>query len=125
MPQPVSSENPALRFALIGARSRGQNLSTLLLQNSPSQLVGVADPNPAALDIAYYNELLLRAAGTVLGPLGIEETTLHHWLFSRASYSVPPGQVPPEGLPLLIHRDTCQRQMPERQSPRPAMIHGS
>ncbi|MCA9875414.1 MAG: hypothetical protein KC441_17205, partial [Anaerolineales bacterium] len=35
---------------------------------------------PAAPDIAYYTELMLRAMCTVLYPLGLAETTLRSWL---------------------------------------------
>lgn len=46
-----------------------------------------------AVDMAYYSELLLRAAHTILQPLGVEEQTLRHWLFSNAGYGAPPGVV--------------------------------
>jgi DNA polymerase elongation subunit (family B) len=58
-------------------------------------------PDPAALDTARYTELLLRAASTVLGPLGADEATLRDWLLSRAAYGAPPGEIPPAKLPLL------------------------
>ena len=70
------------------------------------------------------DELLLRAAGTVLGPLGVTETTLRDWLFSRAAYSAPPGQVPPKGLPLLVHRENRQPQMPKKLSSHLVTVHG-
>jgi DNA polymerase-2 len=48
-------------------------------------------PPPSAVDTARYLELLLRAAGSVLQPLGVTEATLRDWLFSNAGYGAPPG----------------------------------
>jgi hypothetical protein len=52
--------------------------------------------NPARVDSARYKELLFRAAHEVLQPLGVTEPVLRNWMFSRASYLLPPG--------LLHHR---------------------
>ena len=54
-------------------------------------------PDPAALDLARYAELLLRAGATVLQPLGISEATLRDWLFSNAGYGSRPGILPIQG----------------------------
>jgi DNA polymerase-2 len=48
-------------------------------------------PIPSFIDIAKYKELLFRAVHEVLQPLGVPENILRNWLFSRASYLVPPG----------------------------------
>jgi hypothetical protein len=56
-------------------------------------------PNPlnsTLIDIAKYKELLFRAIHEVLQPLGVPENVLRNWMFSRASYLLPPG--------LLHHR---------------------
>jgi DNA polymerase-2 len=61
-------------------------------------------PHPTLIDTARYEELLLRAAHTVLQPLGVAEQTLRWWMFANASYGAPPGEVPPAGaqhMPLL------------------------
>jgi DNA polymerase-2 len=53
-------------------------------------------PNPfdsTSVDIARYKELLFRAAYEVLQPLGVTEHVLRNWMFSRASYLLPPGQL--------------------------------
>jgi DNA polymerase-2 len=50
-------------------------------------------PDPAAVDVSRYAELFLRAASTVLVPLGVEEDTLRDWLFSQAGYVTPPGVI--------------------------------
>jgi len=47
--------------------------------------------NPAFVDTIKYKELLLRAAYEVLQPFGVSENVLRNWLFSKASYLVPPG----------------------------------
>ena len=52
--------------------------------------------NPALIDIARYKELLFRAVHEVLQPLGVPENVLRNWMFSEASYLLPPG--------LLHHR---------------------
>jgi DNA polymerase II len=52
--------------------------------------------NPDLVDIAKYKELLFRAVHEVLQPLGVAESALRNWMFSEASYLLPPG--------LLHHR---------------------
>jgi DNA polymerase elongation subunit (family B) len=52
--------------------------------------------HPAFLDTARYKEILFRAVHEVLQPLGVTESVLRNWLFSEASYLLPPG--------LLHHR---------------------
>jgi DNA polymerase-2 len=58
-------------------------------------------PDPAAVDVARYSILLLRAAATALQPLGILEDVLRDWLFSNASYLAPPGVIPDNAPQLL------------------------
>jgi hypothetical protein len=69
-------------------------------------------PDPACLDVGRYAELLLRAAGTILGPFGVSEALLRQWLFENAAYSAPPGVLPPgrSALPLL---ERSGRESPE------------
>ena len=47
--------------------------------------------NPALIDIPRYKDLLFRAVYEVLQPLGATESVLRNWIFSRASYLLPPG----------------------------------
>jgi DNA polymerase II len=47
--------------------------------------------NPTFVDIVKYKELLFRAVYEILQPLGVTENVLRNWLFSEASYLVPPG----------------------------------
>jgi DNA polymerase-2 len=48
-------------------------------------------PHPDRVDTLRYAQLLLKAASTVLQPLGVRESTLRDWLFSDAGYCNPPG----------------------------------
>jgi DNA polymerase-2 len=52
--------------------------------------------NPSLIDTVKYKELLFRAVYEVLQPLGVTESVLRNWMFSEASYLLPPG--------LLHHR---------------------
>lgn len=47
--------------------------------------------DPTFVDSVKYRELLFRAVHEVLQPLGVTETVLRNWLFSKASYLMPPG----------------------------------
>jgi DNA polymerase elongation subunit (family B) len=47
--------------------------------------------DPAWIDTTRYKELLFRAAHEILQPLGVTEGVLRNWMFSRASYLIPPG----------------------------------
>ena len=47
--------------------------------------------DPAWIDLARYRELLFRAVHEILQPLGVTERVLSNWLFSQASYLLPPG----------------------------------
>jgi DNA polymerase-2 len=44
-------------------------------------------PDQRTLDIARYTELLVRAAATILQPLGVEEAMLRRWLFGGYGYT--------------------------------------
>jgi len=46
-------------------------------------------PNPASVDVSRYTTLLLRAASTVLSPLGVSETGLRDWVAGRIQYAAP------------------------------------
>jgi DNA polymerase II len=53
---------------------------------------GLSQPfNPALIDTVRYKEILFRAVYEVLQPLGVTENVLRTWLFSKASYLLPPG----------------------------------
>lgn len=62
-----------------------------------------APPDPQRVDVARYITLLIRAASTILQPLGVDEETLRMWVLDNAAYAAPPGVPPPPSarLPLL------------------------
>jgi hypothetical protein len=47
------------------------------------------------IDTVKYKELLFRAVYEVLQPLGVTESVLRNWIFSEASYLLPPGLLYP------------------------------
>jgi DNA polymerase elongation subunit (family B) len=49
--------------------------------------------NLTFIDIAKYKELLFRAVHEVLQPLGVTKVVLRNWMFSGASYLLPPGML--------------------------------
>ena len=58
---------------------------------------GMPGPSHLAwIDAAKYKELLFNAIYEILQPLGVTEHVLRNWMFSEASYLLPPG--------LLHHR---------------------
>ena len=48
-------------------------------------------PDLRAVDVPRYKELILRAVHELLQPLGVTETILRDWLFSKAGYITQPG----------------------------------
>ncbi|MEA3351100.1 MAG: DNA polymerase domain-containing protein, partial [Chloroflexota bacterium] len=70
-------------------------------------------PDPGCLDLDRYAELLLRAAHTVLQPLGVKEETLRWWLFSNAGYGAPPGEMVEgqNGLPLFTEQGNSRARI--------------
>ena len=44
-------------------------------------------PNPGSVDVARYEQLLLRAASAVTEPLGLNESQLQAWVFDYATQS--------------------------------------
>ena len=79
-------------------------------------------PAPAALDTTRYLELLLRAASSVLGPLGVDENTLRQWLFSCAAYGgAAGGSAPRQAAPAGPGRRAAQPKA--RKAPRNADHH--
>ena len=47
--------------------------------------------DPAWIDTARYKDLLFRAVYEIVQPLGVTECVLRNWMFSQASYLLPPG----------------------------------
>jgi DNA polymerase-2 len=104
VPSPVA--RAAAQLEALGKTTRpGQHIRFLYTRGEPGVHAWerTPAPDPAALDAPYYTELLLRAAATVLDPLGVEEEMLRQWLLSRAAYGAPPGRLPPTDLPLPLN----------------------
>jgi DNA polymerase elongation subunit (family B) len=86
-PSAYTDPSPAARAALqlqaVGKDIRpGQRVRFFYLRGEPDvHAWDLPDlPNPAALDIARYRTLLVRAAGTILQPMGVEENLLLQWV---------------------------------------------
>jgi DNA polymerase-2 len=86
-PSAYTDPSPAARAALqlqaVGKDIRpGQRVRFFYLRGEPDvHAWDLPDlPNPAALDIARYRTLLVRAAGTILQPMGMDENLLLAWV---------------------------------------------
>lgn len=62
------------------------------------------EPDPRTIDVIRYRELAFRAIHELLQPLGVTETILKNWLFSKAGYIAPPGK--------LISTDATRLELP-------------
>jgi DNA polymerase-2 len=65
-----------------------------------------APPDPKTLDIPRYTELLVRAASSVLQPLGVDEEMLRQWLFGAYGYT---GMTQPQLFPLNMAAPRANR----------------
>jgi DNA polymerase-2 len=68
------------------------------------------DPDQLTYDREVYTELLLRAAESVLAPVGVERQALQAWLLGDSGYWGPPGCLPPAGADItrpLLDRLAC------------------
>jgi DNA polymerase-2 len=97
-PSPVARAARQLQAAGKAVRP-GMYVPLLFLRGAPGvhawEQSGL--PPASALDVDYYSRLLLRAASTLLGPLGVSQARLRDWLFSNAAYGAPPGRLPAQG----------------------------
>jgi DNA polymerase-2 len=65
-------------------------------------------PEPRAIDVPRYRELILRAVQEVLEPLGVSRDILRDWLLGKAGYIAQPGMLAssdPTRLALPLFRD--------------------
>jgi DNA polymerase II len=71
----------------------GQKIQFLYVKTKPGvHAWDLPEPfNPTWIDTARYKELLFRAVHEVLQSLGVTESVLRNWMFSEASYLLPPG----------------------------------
>jgi len=91
---PSSAARAASQLQAIGRNIRmGQRIQFLYTRTKGGvrawDLPGPFDPN--LIDIPRYRELLFRAVHEVLQPLGVTGAVIRNWMFSRASYLLPPG----------------------------------
>ena len=80
----------AVQLEAVGKSMRpGQMVRFLYTMGKPGVVAWdlPARPDPKTLDIPRYAELLLRAAASVLQPLGVEKTILQRWLFGEYGYT--------------------------------------
>jgi DNA polymerase elongation subunit (family B) len=94
---PSPAARAAAQLAKIGKTvKQGQRVRFIYTRGDPG--VHAWDlptpPNPAALDVPRYTTLFIRAASSVLQPLGVDEQTLRNWVIGNAAYLTPPGVQP-------------------------------
>jgi DNA polymerase-2 len=75
----------------------GQRIRLIYISPAPGVFAwGLSNPpDLRIIDVPRYQELVVRAVHEIVQPLGITEQILKHWLFSKASYVLPPGQFNP------------------------------
>jgi DNA polymerase-2 len=92
VPSPVARATQQLENEGKGARP-GQAVRFLYTRGRPGVFAWDRQerPDPKIVDVARYITLLLRAAHTVLQPLGVAEETLRLWVLGDAGYGARPG----------------------------------
>jgi DNA polymerase-2 len=94
--QPSPAARAAQQLFAVGKEMRpGQSVRFLYMLGDPGVYAWdlPVPPNPDSVDLGRYSELLLRAASSVLEPLGLDEAALRDWLLNRAAYLGPPGKL--------------------------------
>lgn len=94
---PSPAARAAAQLETVGKKLRpGQRVRFLYTLGEPGVYAWdlPEPPNPSSVDVRRYTELLLRAASSVVQPLGVSETDLHDWVLSNAAYLAPPGSQP-------------------------------
>jgi DNA polymerase elongation subunit (family B) len=91
---PSSAARAAYQLQAIGKRIQmGQKIQFIYTRTEQGvrawDLPELCDP--ALVDTARYKQLLFRAVHEVLQPFGVTENVLKDWMFSHASYLLPPG----------------------------------
>jgi DNA polymerase-2 len=94
--QPSPAARAAQQLLVVGKAVRpGQSVRFLYTLGDPGVYAWdlPVPPNPDSVDLGRYTELLLRAASSVLEPLGLDEAALRDWLLNRAAYLGPLGEL--------------------------------
>ena len=87
---PSPAAHAAAQLAGVGKSLRpGQMVRFLYTRGRPGVIAWnlPAAPDPRTLDVERYTELLLRAAATILQPLGVEQDALRRWLLGGDGYT--------------------------------------
>jgi len=80
----------------------GQRVRFLFTRGEPGvQAWDAPAVGPVIPDLGRYITLLVRAASSIVGSVGVDEQTLRWWLFSNAGYGSRPGVLPPVPLDRL------------------------
>jgi DNA polymerase-2 len=92
------------QLAQIGKQtSPGEHVYLLLTRGDPGAwawyLPGPFEPG--SLDLARYRTLLIRAAWSILGPIGISEESLSDWVLGKGVYQLGESPLPCQEPPLL------------------------
>ncbi|HLO27721.1 MAG TPA: DNA polymerase domain-containing protein [Anaerolineales bacterium] len=91
---PSPAARAAVQLQAIGKNIQmGQRIQFVYMRtNQGVRAWGLPEPfSPTMIDTEKYKELLFRAVYEVLQPLGVTKDVLRNWMFSEASYLVPPG----------------------------------
>jgi DNA polymerase-2 len=100
---PSPPARAAAQLAAIGKILRpGQHVRFLYTLGEPGVYAWdlPQPPDARSVDVARYQELLLRAAFTVLQPLDVSEERLRSWVLADAAYGAPPGELPSQATAL-------------------------
>ncbi|MBC7876151.1 MAG: hypothetical protein H7Y59_03185 [Anaerolineales bacterium] len=104
---PSPAARAANQLQAIGRNIRmGQRIQYIYVKTKQGVYAwDLPDPvNPTWIDITKYKVLLFSAVYEVLQPLGVSRNVLKNWIFGKASYLVPPGQlVNRQDLPLFAN----------------------
>jgi DNA polymerase-2 len=90
---PSPAARAAAQLQAVGKQTRpGQRVAFIYLRGAPGVHAWNLPqaPDPAAVDVERYAELLLRAAGAVLGPFGLGEGLLRARLHGAVQAVLPP-----------------------------------
>lgn len=100
-PSPVA--RAVAQLAACGKSMRpGQRVRFLFTRGEPGvQAWDAPAAGPVIPDLGRYVTLLVRAASSIVEPVGVDEQTLRWWLFSNAGYGSRPGVLPPAALSCL------------------------
>jgi DNA polymerase-2 len=116
---PSPPARAAAQLEAVGKSLRaGQNVRLIYTADEIGVRAWDAGPLPERLNVdrKHYAELLLRAAETLLLPLGVEPDRLRDWLFCNAAYGCRPGYLPARPASYALPLWSGSRQQPNLTS---------